>query len=47
MQPRVPVVGSIQKESTQKKMYSHAWSIAFTKDEKMLQANSFHLFQTC
>jgi hypothetical protein len=28
-------------------MYSHAWSIAFTKDEIMLQANSFHLFQTC
>jgi hypothetical protein len=30
-----------------KKMYSHAWNIAFTKDEKMLQANAFHLFQAC
>jgi hypothetical protein len=48
MEPRVPVVGSIQKKNA-KQLYSYAWNIdiAFTKHENMLQTNSFHLLQAC
>ena len=48
MQPRVPVVGSIQKESTQKKCTATVRLKHFLHQRrKKLQASPFHLFPAC